>query len=228
LWLTAGRWLRWFGVGRLLTGALSVVVMCAGAYLLLRSPTPPAEAGLPVAAPDASAATLAPPSTAATTVPATDSATPAVTQIVVHVAGAVQRPGVYELLSTARVDDAVNAAGGVASDGDANSVNLASTLVDGQRIYVPRLGEVDPFDMPSVAAPATQAAPGSTVPAGPIDLNAATAADLESLPGVGPATAAAIIDDRITNGPFASVDDLDRVPGIGPAKLEVLRELVTT
>ena len=69
--------------------------------------------------------------------------------------------------------------------------------------------------------------PGRPQPSGPVDLNTATVADLEQLPGVGPATAAAIVDDRTRNGPFASVDDLDRVTGIGPAKLAALRDLVT-
>jgi competence protein ComEA len=137
---------------------------------------------------------------------------------------------VYELSSASRVADAVQAAGGALADGDLDGLNLAALLVDGQRIYVPHVGEVDPASVPSGGAPSGCTPGGGTTPvapAGPIDLNTATASDLETLPGVGPATAAAIVEDREHNGPFPSIDDLDRVPGIGPAKLAALRDQVT-
>lgn len=228
-------WVRWVGLGRLVVGAISVAVVVGGAVWLLRPPATPAEATLPVAGAGAPPVTLAPPpsppgSTVPTSAPAGSAAAPA--SIVVHVAGAVVAPGVHTLASTARVADAVVAAGGATPDGDLDGVNLAATLSDGQRVYVPRVGEVDPASVPAGGTPpgasgGAVTAGGSSPPAGPVDLNVADAAALEALPGVGPATAAAIVDDRDRNGPFASVDDLDRVPGIGPAKLASLRDLVT-
>lgn len=215
-----GRWLAWVGLGRLLLSALSVGVVVAGLVWLVRTEPPPAEAGLPMAATAVPGATLPPP-----TPPAADgdASPPAPAVVVVHVAGAVASPGVYELDPGSRVDDAIRLAGGAAGDADLDGLNLAAPLVDGQRVYVPRAGEVDPGAVPDgVSGPgATSAAPG------PIDLNTATVEQLVTLPGVGPATAAAIVDDRDRNGPFASVADLDRVPGIGPARLAALEDLVT-
>lgn len=220
-WLSG--WLRWFGVGRLLAAALSVFVVVAGAWWLVRSPATPTEAGLPFA--PAAASSPSPPSSPALTLtpPATTSTVP--DSVVVHVAGAVRRPGVYELPGTARVAVAIDAAGGSTPSAELDALNLAAPLADGQRIYVPERGEVDPASV-AVADDATAVGTVSE-PAGPVDLNTATVAELEALPGVGPATAAAIVDDRERNGPFPSVDDLERVPGIGPAKLAALRDLVT-
>jgi competence protein ComEA len=141
----------------------------------------------------------------------------------VHVAGAVAEPGVYALGADARVRDAIVAAGGPAETADWDSLNLAASLADGTRVYVPTVGEVVP--PPVTTAPV---GPVESVIAGPIDVNLARADELDALPGVGPATAAAIVTERERNGPFVDVDDLDRVPGIGPAKLEALRGLVTT
>jgi len=142
--------------------------------------------------------------------------------VTVHVAGAVIEPGVYELAGIARVRDAIVAAGGPRVDADWNALNLAALLADGVRIYVPMLGEEV---APSLLLPPVVV---SAAPAGPINVNIAGAAELEALPGVGPATAAAIIEERERNGPFLDVDDLDRVPGIGPAKLEALRGQAVT
>lgn len=140
---------------------------------------------------------------------------------VVYVTGAVRRPGVYRLRAGARVQDAVRRAGGVASGADASAVNLAAKVADGQQILVPR--EVPRGAVAGVAGtPAGSAAPAS----GPISLNSATAEQLDTLDGVGPATAAKIIAWRTANGGFASVDDLAQVPGIGPKKLEALRPQV--
>ncbi len=137
--------------------------------------------------------------------------------VVVHVAGAVVAPGVQRLSPGARVIDAVDAAGGLLPEADAGRVNLAAELVDGTQVYVPVVGEVAP-------PPAVGGAEGEG--SGPIDLNIADSAALETLPGVGPATAAAIIDHRERNGPVASVDGLLEVRGIGEAKLAQIRDLV--
>jgi competence protein ComEA len=143
--------------------------------------------------------------------------------LLVHVAGAVVEPGVYQFAGDARVRDAIVAAGGPTATADWNALNLAAPISDGVKVYVPNVGEDFP---PSLTAP--PADPAESIPTGPIDVNAATTDQLQSLPGVGPATATAIVTERERNGPFLDVDDLDRVPGIGPAKLEALRGLVTT
>ncbi len=139
--------------------------------------------------------------------------------VTVHVVGEVRRPGVYELRGGARVVDAVEAAGGVLGAADQSAVNLARVVADGEQIAIPRQGAAGATG--AVAAPGTAARPGK------IDLNTATAAQLDTLPGVGPSTAGKIVSDRTENGPFRTVDDLMRVPGIGPAKLEALKDLVT-
>jgi competence protein ComEA len=141
---------------------------------------------------------------------------------VVHVAGAVALPGVHDVAAGARVIDAVNAAGGLTPSADGARINLAAPVADGERVYVPAVGEPAP---PAVAGPSGGA--GSSAPSGPLNLNTATADELDGLPGVGPATAAAIIEHRDRIGGFTSVDQLLDVRGIGEAKLEQLRPLVT-
>ena len=210
-------WSAWFGLGRLLATACCTVIVALGAYWLVRAPAAPAEATIPFVSTGGAAApavTLAPP-------PGTD-ADPEQIAVVIHVAGAVRSPGVYTLDIDGRVHDAVSAAGGASNDADLGGLNLAAPLADGARIYVPLVGEVDPATVPSGVSPPSPDAASTQ----PIDINRATADEFEALPGVGPATAAAIVGDRDRNGPFASVDDLDRVPGIGPAKLAALRDLV--
>lgn len=152
---------------------------------------------------------------------------PAVVQV--HAAGAVVAPGVHRLPAGARVADLVAAAGGLAPDADVDRVNLAALLVDGSRVYVPRRGEVAVPDVPSGSGSGGGSGAGgaTTVPKGPVDINRATVDELDTLPGVGPTTAQAIIDHRNRNGPFRSVEDLGKVRGIGPAKLAELRPLVT-
>ena len=146
-----------------------------------------------------------------------------------HVAGEVRTPGVYLLVDEVRVHDAIEQAGGPTADADLDALNLAAVLADGQRLYVPAAGEVPTGDQVPLVPPSDGAAgTGSGFNDGsPVDLNRASAAELDRLPGVGPATAQAIVDDREQNGPFARVDDLERVPGIGPAKLDALRGLVS-
>lgn len=145
--------------------------------------------------------------------------------IFVQVAGAVRRPGVYQVPADARAFQAVLQAGGFSEDADQEAVPLASRLSDGCRLYVPRKGE-------NVSGPVLSGQPaatggGSTATSGPVSLNSATAEQLDSLPGIGPALAQRIISFRETQGPFTSIDQLGDVPGIGPSKLEQLRSLVT-
>ena len=162
----------------------------------------------------------------ASTVPLVSPPSLAPIEVVVQVAGAVAQPGVYRLADGARVVDLVDAAGGALADADLQALALAGRLTDGQRVQVPRQGEVLPPSVLGVGAgPAGDGAAGSA-PVTPIDLNAATMTDLDALPGIGPATAQAILTYRDRNGPFRSVEDLGEVQGIGPARLDALRELV--
>lgn len=141
-------------------------------------------------------------------------ASPAPTpQVYVHVDGAVAEPGLYVLGASARLVDAIAAAGGFADDAERSAVNLARTVADGEQIRVPVIGEDPP-----VAS--TEDAAGTAV-----DINRASATELESLPGIGPALAQRIIAWRETEGPFGAVDDLLAVSGIGPSVLEGLREM---
>jgi competence protein ComEA len=145
---------------------------------------------------------------------------------VVHVAGAVRRPGVYRLPAGARVQDAVRRAGGARGRGDVNAINLAAKVVDGQQIVVPSrpTGGAGAAVATGAAGTAAPGGPGATGP--PVSLNNATAEQLDTLDGVGPATAQKIIAWRTQHGGFRSVADLGQVPGIGPKKLAALRDRV--
>lgn len=206
---------RWIGLSRVVAGSVTVLAVVAGGYWLVRPPSLPVEASLPY--PSDGVHSPASTVTVASIAPST-TASPGIT---VHVAGAVRAPGVYTLRAGARVVDAVDAAGGLAIDADADRINLAALLSDGERVFIPRVGQDDPLPVsPTVPS-------GGTAPSGPLNLNVATAAELESLPGIGPTTAASIVAYRDLHGPFVSVDDLTNVTGIGPSKLEALRGLVT-
>lgn len=164
-------------------------------------------------------------------------------RVVVHVAGAVHSPGVVVLSQGSRVVDAIEAAGGATAEADTDQLNLARVLADGEQVRVPRIGEVLPAQDPAhgpgqgrgdSGAAAASGAPGdSGGAAGPssqearININTATASQLEDLPGIGPALAQRIVEHRDSHGPFASVDDLTDVPGIGQAKLDALRQEAT-
>ncbi len=143
--------------------------------------------------------------------PARAAATPV---LVVHVAGAVRRPGLYRLAEGKRVADAVARAGGATAPADTAAINLAAPLADGMQVVVPRR-------IAAAAGGEGTAAPGR------VSLSSATVAELDALPGVGPVTAQKIVDFRAARGGFRSVDDLDAIPGIGPARIEQLRELTT-
>lgn len=142
------------------------------------------------------------------------------TALRVHVVGAVRRPGVYRLGPASRVEDAVTSAGGPRASANLAGLNLAAKLADGQQVLVPRHGQ-------QATAPPTVAggsALGSAAPASAqIDLNNATLEQLDTLDGVGPATARKIIAYRAQHGPFRSVAELSRIPGIGPKKLAAMR-----
>jgi len=132
--------------------------------------------------------------------------------VVVHVAGAVERPGVYRLPAGSRVDDAVERAGGAAPGAELEVVNLAARLADGQQVVVPERG-------PAGVAPVV----GSGEEEGPISLGTATVEQLDTIDGIGPVTAQDIVEFRDQHGGLASVDQLDQVSGIGPATMESLR-----
>lgn len=147
----------------------------------------------------------------------------------VYVSGAVVEPAVYELAPGSIIDDAVRAAGGFAPDADTAAINLAQPAADGMQIHVPVVGEVE-VTPPPVSLPAADAPPvrmGGVTVGGLIDINLANQADLEMLPGIGPATAAKIIAHREANGPFVNIEAIMDVPGIGEAKFEAIRELIT-
>ena len=153
-------------------------------------------------------------------------ATPAApVEVVVHVAGAVSSPGVYRLPVGSRVTDAVTAAGGPLGSAAPDAVNLARILTDGEQVYLPTVEEAAAGIAAAPAAGGTGG--GGSAGPGPVDLNAASVADLEALPGIGEATAQKIVDEREKNGPFATPEDLMRVPGIGEKKFESLKDLVT-
>ncbi|MDQ3985916.1 MAG: helix-hairpin-helix domain-containing protein [Actinomycetota bacterium] len=154
--------------------------------------------------------------------PGVASPTPA-SMILVHVAGAVHRPGLYELPLGARVADAIDLARGPRPGADLDGVNLAEILVDGQKLEVPKKSEVRAA-APGAAVPSPGASSASSTV---ISLNSADQTTLESIPGVGPVTAAAILAYRDEMGGFSSVDELIEVSGIGPATLESIRPYVT-
>jgi competence protein ComEA len=206
-------------------GAILALVV---ALWLLRPPPPAVETTLPRATPAAARGA------AATSLPLTTVRR----SVVVDAAGSVARPGLYRLSPGARVNDLIRAAGGLRPGADPDRLNLAAPLADGQRLYVPKVGELTappPLDPTGGSDGATDptGTTGSTQPAGggpaatvPVDLNTATADQLDTLPGVGPSTAAAILDYRTQHGPFRSVDELLDVRGIGDAKLAALRPKV--
>jgi competence protein ComEA len=144
---------------------------------------------------------------------------PASTGALVHVAGAVRHPGVYRLHDGDRVKDAVERAGGARAGADVNAINLAAKVADGQQVVVPRRGAA----APAVGDPGAGEGSVGAASQPPVSLNSATAAQLDTLDGVGPATAQKILDWRREHGGFRSIDDLGEVPGIGPKRMAALR-----
>jgi competence protein ComEA len=188
--------------------ALALLAVFAAAHFLGRT-SGGGGASASAAAPSADVPPLTAPATAVTEAPAT--------VLVVDVAGAVRRPGLYRLPQGSRIADAIGRAGGMSRHAARAAVNLAAPLADGEQVLVPSGAD---------GAAGAVGAPGAPSPAAPVDLNTATAEQLDALPGIGPVTAQKIIDYRTQNGPFTSVDDLDAIPGIGPARIANLRGLV--
>lgn len=196
-----------------LLGLLTAFTLAGAGIFILRRPDPP-----PIRV-------MAPPTPAPT---ATAAPTPTPGPIVVYVSGAVMAPGTFTLAPTARIADAIAVAGGLRADADSAQVNQAQHLFDGAQVHVPVVGAA-PLPIAGLSGllptptPANRTASIDAFAIGLIDLNTATQAELETLPGIGASKAAAIIANR----PYATVDDLDRVPGIGPSTLDQLRPLVT-
>ena len=235
----------WWGWQRVVAAVFGVPFAVFAVWWMVRAPAPPVESVIPFA----TATTVAPAEGLEALAPldlgvgnaAVATATSGL--VVVHVVGAVVEPGVYELPAGARGDDAVRAAGGLTGDADSRAVNLALQLVDGEQLVIPRRGETLPTNAPRHQPGATAAgnpaagtpAAGVTGPRTPaakttaprlVNINRATVAELDQLPGVGPSTARAIVEHRERYGPYATVDDLLAVRGIGPAKLAEMRAMV--
>jgi competence protein ComEA len=214
-------WIAFVGPRRLVIGIVTTCLALVMLWLLLRPSVPPLESVVPQVSgvETANSATVSAPLT-----------------LTVHVAGAVKTPGVYVLSSRARVVDAVTAAGGALATADLEGINLAQTINDTEQIYIPlrsrrttRITVAPRLKPTRSTTPSTVvAAPGSNSGAvGVVNVNSATVSELDALPGVGPATAKAIIDHRTKKGPFTKVEDLLNVTGIGPSKLAALRDQVS-
>ena len=217
--------LKWFGVSRMIGSVLSVAFVGIAGWWLVQVPPPPPEANLSFAS-----TTVA----ASPTIGVSASSINTTPQIItVHVAGAVKNPGVYRLKYGSRINDGIVAAGGATSAANLDVINLATVLNEGEQIYVPKRGEKPHVitNRPQVGgaggvagaggAGGVAGAGGAANSAVPqlININLASVVELEQLPGVGPATAKAIVAYREKNGAFLKVEDLLKVRGIGPAKL---------
>lgn len=197
-----------------LTTALFAALICvvlAGGVLLIRHRPQPAPIVI----------------SALTTMPAPSPA-PTATQapVLVYVTGAVVYPGVYALPWDSRIENAIAAAGGAASDADLLAVNLAEHVFDAQQIYVPSRSDTA---TPVLPTPIPTAPSPSANPSGSqrVNINSATASELEALPGIGPALAQRIIDYRVANGPFSAPEDIIKVRGVGEQTFEQLRDHIT-
>lgn len=224
--------LKWFGASRMIGSVLSVAFVGVAGWWLVQTPPPP-EASLSFAS--TTVATSATIGTSASSI----NATPQL--ITVHVAGSVKNPGVYRLKYGSRINDGIVAAGGATSLANLDVINLATVLNEGEQIYVPKRGEKPHTitNRPQLGSAGGAAGGlngggatggetggaigvgGATSSAVPqlININLASVVELEQLPGVGPATAKAIVAYREKNGAFLKVEDLLKVRGIGPAKL---------
>jgi competence protein ComEA len=217
--------LKWFGASRMIGSVLSVAFVGVAGWWLVQTPPPPPEASLSFAS-----TTVATSATIITRAPIVN-ATPQI--ITVHVAGSVKNPGVYRLKYGSRINDGIVAAGGATSAANLDVINLATVLNEGEQIYVPKRGEkphtiTNRPQLGGATGGATGGVTGGATGVGGatssavpqlININLASVVELEQLPGVGPATAKAIVAYREKNGAFLKVEDLLKVRGIGPAKL---------
>lgn len=210
-------WCHWRGPTRIGVSIASGVAVCVGGWWLVQSPGPPVETTFARAI---TSTTLV--GTVSTFVVATTNGV-----VVVHVAGAVRFPGVVTVRAPARANDALLAAGGPLRTADLNAVNLALIVVDGEQLFIPTRGRQSATSVPvgrvTKGPPAQSSQSGASSIDSIVDLNSATALQLEVLPGVGPSTAKAIVSYRAAHGPFSTVNGLLDVRGIGPAKLDAIR-----
>ena len=214
--------LKWFGISRMIGSVLSVAFVGVAGWWLVQVPPPPPEASLSFAS-----TTVA----ANTTIGVSASSINTTPQIItVQVAGAVKNPGVYRLKYGSRINDGLVAAGGATSAANLDVINLATVLNEGEQIYVPKRGEKPHVitNRPQAGGVGGAAGAGGAGGVGgatngaalqQININLASVVELEQLPGVGPATAKAIVAYREKFGAFLKVEDLLKVRGIGPAKL---------
>ena len=220
--------LKWFGISRMIGSVLSVAFVGVAGWWLVQVPPPPPEASLSFATTTVAAnATIGVSASSINTTPQI---------ITVHVAGAVKNPGVYRLKYGSRINDGLVAAGGAPSAANLDVINLATVLNEGEQIYVPKRGEKPHVitNRPQVGGAGGAGGVGGAGGAGgaagvggatngaasqQININLASVVELEQLPGVGPATAKAIVAYREKFGAFLKVEDLLKVRGIGPAKL---------
>jgi competence protein ComEA len=135
--------------------------------------------------------------------------TPTMANVTVYVSGAVTNPGVYSLPAGSRVEDAIKAAGGFAPGAEQEEINLATSLLDGQQV-----------DVPGVVS-------AGHVNAGRVNINTASAEELDALPGIGPTTAQAIVDYRLEHGDFTAIQDVQNVPGVGPTTYDKIKDYIT-
>jgi competence protein ComEA len=210
--------IQWFGYRRVISTAVAVAVVAIGAWWVVRVPPAPVESTISFTATSLTGA-----ASVSSPVEVNSSL-----GIVVHVAGEVKNPGVYSLSNSARMIDAVLAAGGATARADLEVINLATPLMDSSQIYVPAKGAAERpiFARPQPGMNGVQSTQNSPDSGGVVNINRASVTELDALPGVGPSTAQAIVDYRTTNGPFGSPEDLLNVKGIGPAKFEAMRKLV--
>jgi len=143
--------------------------------------------------------------------------------IVIQITGAVPRPGVYALAQGSRVQDAISAAGGFLAEADKTGINLARALADGEQLDIPYVSGNSPVILDASTAVATSSSSSAEL----ININTASATELDTLPGIGPTTAQKIIAYRQQNGPFVSKEDIINVSGIGPGTYERIKDLIT-
>lgn len=208
---TLRHWVAYFGVRRLAASSAGVIVAIGIGWFVFRPSPTPVELVLPSIT--------------------TSVLSPQNGDIHIHVVGAVKKPGVYTLPLNSRVVDAVAAAGGSLPLADLEGINMAQTLLDAEQVLIPRRVvsrprvTVAPRLRPTPRTSTTVIAPESTSRV--VNINTATASQLETLTGVGPATARAIISYRTSKGSFSKVEDLLNVPGIGPSKLAAMRNEIS-